>query len=178
MEEQLNDTVEMVVAGITLDQSNNMPIIILKALKEEVAIPIWIGLIEASAIATELEGLSMPRPMTHDLLKNVIEQLGGKLNKIVVSDLIDNTFYAILFIEQGGVMYEIDARPSDSIALALRCSAPIYVARKVLEKSQHIDMEMLRQALGESEGEQKEEKDRWTEILEKLKPEDFGKYKM
>ena len=176
MEEQVNDSVEMVVAGITLDQSNNMPIIILKALKEEVAIPIWIGLIEASAIATELEGLSMPRPMTHDLLKNAIEHLGGKLKKIVVSDLVDNTFYAILFVEQGGQMHKIDARPSDSIALALRCSAPIFVARKVLEKSQHIDMEMLRQALGESEGDQ--EKDRWTEILEKLKPEDFGKYKM
>ncbi|RLB54551.1 MAG: bifunctional nuclease family protein [Deltaproteobacteria bacterium] len=173
------DKVKMVVAGITLDQSNNMPIIILRGEEEEVAIPIWIGLIEASAIATELEGIALPRPMTHDLLKNVLETMGGRVLRVEVSDLRENTFYAVLYIEQGGAVHQIDARPSDSIALALRTSAPIFVSRQVLDKSQHVDMEMLKQALGEGpDGEGKSDKDRWTEILENLKPEDFGKYKM
>ena len=94
------DKVKMVVAGITLDQSNNMPIIILRGEEEEVAIPIWIGLIEASAIATELEGIALPRPMTHDLLKNVLETMGGRVLRVEVSDLRENTFYAVLYIEQ------------------------------------------------------------------------------
>ncbi len=177
-EGQQQEKVEMSVAAITLDPSNNMPIIILKGVKEEVAIPIWIGLVEASAIATELEGIKLARPMTHDLLKNVIEGMGGRLLCIEVCDLRDNTFFGLLFIEHAGSVHQIDARPSDSIALALRVGAPIFVSREVIDKSQHIDMEALSKALSQGGEKTGEEKDKWTEILENLKPEDFGKYKM
>lgn len=178
----LTDVVRMEVAGITLDPSNNMPIIILKSLDDQVAIPIWIGLIEASAIATELEGIKLARPMTHDLLKNVLETLGGKVVRIVVCDLRDNTFYAHLYLDWNEQLLEIDARPSDAIALALRTRAEIYVANKVIENSQQVDLTALKEAMEEknsSGGEgKKKDKDKWTEILENLNPEDFGKYKM
>jgi bifunctional DNase/RNase len=175
------DLVKMIVAGVTLDPSNNMPIIILKAENDDVAIPIWIGLIEASAIATELEGIKLARPMTHDLLKNVLEALGGKLERIIVCDLKDNTFYATLIVYMKDTRVEIDSRPSDAIALALRAGADIYVAKKVIESSQHVDLTALKEAMQEEEeGEEgeKKKKDKWTEILENLRPEDFGKYKM
>jgi bifunctional DNase/RNase len=168
--------IKMTVAGITLDSTNNTPIIILKSEDDEVAIPIWIGLIEASAIATELEGIKLGRPMTHDLLKNILEGLGGTLKRIVVNDLKENTFYASLFVELNGGEVEIDSRPSDAIALALRCGAEIYVSQKVIDTSQHIDMKTIKAVL-QSDGEGKG-KDKWTELLENLKPEDFGKYKM
>ena len=122
------DFVKMTVAGITLDPTNNMPIVILKDVENKVAIPIWIGLVEASAIATEIEGVELARPMTHDLLKSVLETLGGKLDHIAVSDLRDNTFYALLFIERGDEMLKIDSRPSDAIALALRTRSDLFVA--------------------------------------------------
>jgi len=175
------DLVLMTVAGVTLDPSNNMPIIILKAEDSDVAIPIWIGLIEASAIATELEGIKLARPMTHDLLKNVLEALGGKLTRIVVCDLKENTFYATLVVLMKDTRVEIDSRPSDAIALALRAGADIYVAQKVIDSSQHVDLTALKEAMQEeSSGEEgeKKKKDKWTEILENLRPEDFGKYKM
>lgn len=168
---------KMTVAGITLDSTNNMPIIILKSEDDEIAIPIWIGLIEASAIATELEGIKLGRPMTHDLLKNMLEGLGGKLKRIVVNDLKENTFYASLFVELNGSEVEIDSRPSDAIALALRCGAEIYVSQKVIDTSQQVDLSALKSAL-QSDGEGGTNKDKWTELLENLKPEDFGKYKM
>lgn len=178
-----DDLVQMTVAGITLDPTNNMPIIILKDLDNSVAIPIWIGLVEASAIATELEGIDLARPMTHDLLKSVLVTLGGRLSRIVVNDLKENTFYALLFIEREGEILEVDSRPSDAIALALRAQADVFVARKVIESSQQLDLEALKEVLGRSgsddeEDDGKSEKDRWTDILENLKPEDFGKYKM
>lgn len=187
--------VQMTVAGITLDPSNNMPIIILKDIHNQIAIPIWIGLVEASAIATELEGIQLGRPMTHDLLKNVLEALNARLSRIVVSELKENTFYAILHLEQDGRTLEVDSRPSDAIALALRVRADIFVAQEVIDSSQQLDMGSLKEVLepksrepkspeeaesGEP-GEQaspKSDKDRWSEILENLKPEDFGKYKM
>jgi len=175
---QDQDKIEMTVAAITLDPSNNMPIIILKGVNEEVAIPIWIGLVEASAIATEMEGIKPARPMTHDLLKHVLEALGGRLIRVEVCDLKDNTFYGLLFIKQGEQLVQIDARPSDSIALALRARAPIFVAREVIDKSQHVDMEALQKAMAQQASGEVDEKDKWTEILENLKPEDFGKYKM
>jgi bifunctional DNase/RNase len=190
-EEEPGELVQMTVAGITLDPTNNMPIIILKDLGNEVAIPIWIGLVEASAIATELEGIELARPMTHDLLKSVLETLGGRLDRIVVNDLKENTFYASLFVEADGRTLEIDSRPSDAIALSLRTKSDLFVARKVIESSQQLDLAALQEVLGksaedddEAEGEgdpaerKKRNKDRWTEILENLKPEDFGKYKM
>lgn len=173
------DVVRMEVAGITLDPTNNMPIIILKSLDDQVAIPIWIGLIEASAIATELEGIKLARPMTHDLLKTVIETLGGKVERIVVCDLKDNTFYANLYVTWKDQVLEIDARPSDAIALALRTGAEIYVASKVIENSQQVDLTAMKEAMQEKAGgEGENKKDKWTEILENLNPEDFGKYKM
>ena len=181
----------MSVAGVTLDPTNNMPIIILKAADDSVAIPIWIGLVEASAIATELEGIELARPMTHDLLKNLMQALGAVLEKIVVCDLRENTFYATLYLRMGDESLEVDSRPSDAIALALRAKADIFVAQKVIDGSQKLDMEALQRALdsddedaeggeaGDEGGEKKRKgKDRWTEILENLKPEDFGKYKM
>ncbi|MBN2493062.1 MAG: bifunctional nuclease family protein [Deltaproteobacteria bacterium] len=182
-----NEEVQMTVAGVTLDPTNNMPIIILKDVDDTVAIPIWIGLVEASAIATELEGIQLARPMTHDLLKSLLVAMGGKLTRIVVNDLKDGTFYASLYIERDGESLEVDSRPSDAIALALRAGAQIFATRKVIDSSQQLDMDALKQVLGKeeeqgAEGESKEgkkkDKDRWTEILENLKPEDFGKYKM
>jgi bifunctional DNase/RNase len=173
----MGEKVKMTVAGITMDSTNNMPIIILKSENDEVAIPIWIGLVEASAIATELEGIQLGRPMTHDLLRNILEGLGGKLQRIVVNDLKDNTFYASLFVELNGSEIEIDSRPSDAIALALRCSAEIYVSKKVIDTSQHFDISALKQVLQPNQSGEGN-KDKWTELLENLKPEDFGKYKM
>ncbi len=135
------DIVAMAVAGVTLDPNTNMPIIILKAADDSVAIPIWIGLVEASAIATELEGVQLTRPMTHDLLKNLLVALGASLERVVVSDLKDNTFYARLHLKMGDQSTELDSRPSDAIALALRAGAEIFVARKVIDNSQQLDME-------------------------------------
>jgi bifunctional DNase/RNase len=184
---QADELVQMTVAGITLDPTNNMPIIILKDMQNQIAIPIWIGLVEASAIATELEGIELARPMTHDLLKNVLSTLGGTLARIVVCDLKDNTFYATLHVQSGDQVLEVDSRPSDAIALALRTQADVFVARKVIESSQQLDLDALKEVLGKDKlGEEeagegsksKSEKDRWTEILENLKPDDFGKYKM
>jgi len=185
------DFVKMTVAGITLDPTNNMPIIILKDVDNKMAIPIWIGLVEASAIATEIEGVELARPMTHDLLKSVLETLGGKLDHIVVSDLRDNTFYALLYIERGEEMLEVDSRPSDAIALALRTRSDLFVAQKVIDNSQQLDADALKSILqksgaaegateggGEAADGDEKSKDRWAEILENLKPEDFGKYKM
>lgn len=178
--------VQMTVAGITLDPTNNMPIIILKDIDNSVAIPIWIGLVEASAIATELEGVELGRPMTHDLLKSVMDELGGSLQRVVVTELKENTFYAFLYVARGDKTLEIDSRPSDAIALALRTRSEIFVAKEVIKNSQQLDMESLQNVLGSSDqqaakdgdGKGKKSKDQWTEILENLKPEDFGKYKM
>lgn len=175
-----SEKIRMKVAGITLDSTNNMPIIILKGVDDEVAIPIWIGLIEASAIATELEGIKLARPMTHDLLKNVLESLGGDLQRIEICDLKDNTFYAMLYIKKEGSDIEIDSRPSDAIALALRTDSEILVDKKVVEKSQRVDLDVLKKVLNSSAGGEQgaDDKDKWAEILENLNPEDFGKYKM
>ncbi|MBW2699837.1 MAG: bifunctional nuclease family protein [Deltaproteobacteria bacterium] len=180
------DIVAMAVAGVTLDPNTNMPIIILKAHDDSVAIPIWIGLVEASAIATELEGVQLTRPMTHDLLKNLLVAVGAKLERVVVCDLKDNTFFATLHIKLGDESKELDSRPSDAIALALRAGAEIFVSRKVIDNSQQLDMEVLHRALDSKDDDEdevgedgkKKSKDRWTEILQDLKPEDFGKYKM
>ncbi|HOX44728.1 MAG TPA: bifunctional nuclease family protein [Myxococcota bacterium] len=191
------EQVQMTVAGITLDPTNNMPIVLLRDLAETVAIPIWIGLVEASAIATQLESIQLSRPMTHDLLKSVLQALGGNLKRVVVCDLRENTFYALLYLERDGRVLEVDARPSDALALALRTGSEIFVARKVIERSQVLDMEQVREVLskpslsrsanpaeqtraepGAAEQGEKPEQDRWSEILANLKPDDFGKYKM
>lgn len=165
--------IEMKVTGLTIDPFTNMPIIILKDLEEKSALPIWIGLIEASAIATEIEKIQLSRPMTHDLMRNVLKTLGVQVEKIEITDLADNTFYAHLYLRNGSKEHVIDSRPSDAIAIALRTGAPIYVDKKVIEKSRNIDL-----SKGGKEGEQKAKEEKWAEILENLNPDDFGKYKM
>lgn len=163
--------VEMKVTGLTIDPFTSMPIIILKDLEEKCALPIWIGLIEASAIATELESIQLSRPMTHDLLKNILDAMGVSVDKVEVNDLADNTFYARVLLKRKGEEHSMDARPSDAIAIALRTKAPIFVARHVIEKSRKID-------LAKEGAEEEMKKQKWAEILENLSPEDFGKYKM
>ncbi len=165
--------IEMKVTGLTIDPFTNMPIIILKDLSDKSALPIWIGLIEASAIATELEKIQLSRPMTHDLMRNMLETLGVKVEKIEVNDLCDNTFYARVYLNREGKEHVIDSRPSDAIALALRTQAPIFVDKKVIEKSRQVDLTKTGK-----EGKDKSEQQKWAEILENLNPEDFGKYKM
>ncbi len=161
--------IEMKVTGLTIDPFTSMPIIILKDMEDKAALPIWIGLIEASAIATELEHIQLSRPMTHDLLKNILDSIGIKVKKVSVTELRDNTFYSSVTLEHNGKEIEMDSRPSDAIAIALRSKAPIFVEKSVVEKSRKID-------LGVDDSEEKKRK--WAEILENLSPEDFGRYKM
>jgi len=159
--------IRMTVRGIALDPITNMPIIILKDVEEKRALPIWVGIFEANAIALELEKIATPRPMTHDLIKNILDGLGATVQQIVINDLKDNTFFAVIEVNYNGNMVSVDSRPSDAIALALRVNAPIFVTEKVVSKAKSMDI-----------AEEKEETDRWKEWLENLKPEDFGKYKM
>ncbi len=173
-ETNLNELIELIevnVTGLTIDPFTNMPIIILKDKDERNALPIWIGLIEASAIATELEKIALSRPMTHDLLKTILNQLNVELLRVEVTDLQDNTFIANIQLHTLAQTLIIDARPSDAIALALRMKAPIFVSRAVMEKSRKIDLK--------GQGNPTEAKqEKWAEILENLSPDDFGKYKM
>ena len=159
--------VRMTVRGIALDPITNMPIIILKDSEEKRALPIWVGIFEANAIALELEKIATPRPMTHDLIKNILDGLGATVQQIVVNDLKVDTLFAVIEVNYSGNMVNIDARPSDAIALALRVNAPIFVTDKVVSKAKTMDI-----------AEDKEETDRWKEWVENLKPEDFGKYEM
>lgn len=159
--------VKMMVRGLALDPITNMPIIILKDADDRKALPIWVGIFEANAIALELEKIATPRPMTHDLIKNILEQLGVTVNQVVINDLKDNTFYATIEIFINGNRINIDSRPSDAIAIALRVNAPIFVSDEVISKARSIDV-----------SDEKEENDRWREWLDNLKPEDFGKYRM
>lgn len=169
--ENVENWIHMKVTGLTIDPFTNMPIIILKDKTEKTALPIWIGLIEASAIATEIEKIQLARPMTHDLMKTMLGELGVQVTRVEVHDLADNTFYARIYLQKEEKEMVLDSRPSDAIALALRVEAPIYVEREVLEKSRRIDL-----SKNVDPGSAKEQK--WTEVLENLSPEDFGKYKM
>ena len=164
-------SIRMNVTGLTIDPSSNSPILILKEEQGEKSLPIWIGLLEATAIASELERVKFSRPMTHDLLRNIIESFGGSVEMIEICDLRDNTFFAIIHALCNSKQFKIDSRPSDAIALALRTKAPIFVHERVFEKSAHIDMRG-KEVIKTDEGK------KWTEILEGLHPEDFGKYKM
>ena len=159
------------IAGLTMDPTSNTPIIILKTEQSDQAIPIWIGLLEATSIASVLQNVKFERPMTHDLFKQFSEHLNIKVTKVEVCDLRENTFYALIYFDNNGSSFSLDARPSDAIAIALRFAAPIYIDEKVIEKSKG----------GEGEVEvldQSEEGKKWAEYLEKLSPEDFGKYKV
>ena len=159
------------IAGLTMDPASNTPIIILKTEDDDQAIPIWIGLLEATSIASALQKIEYERPMTHDLFKNFTEVLDISITKVEVCDLKDNTFYArIYFLSKEGE-FDMDARPSDAIALALRYSAPIYVADSVIQNSKMTD--------GEVEvADESDEGKKWADYLENLSPEDFGKYKV
>lgn len=162
----------MKVSGLTIDPFTNTPIIILKDLEEKSVLPIWIGLLEASAIATELENIQLPRPMTHDLVRNILDKLKVEVKKVEVVDLKDNTFFANLHLMVSQKTIVLDARPSDAIALALRTKAPIFVNEKVIEKSRKVSLGKFKMDA------KKTESDRWKEILESMSPDDFGKYKM
>ena len=159
--------IEMTIKGLMVDPITNMPIIILRDKEGERVLPIWVGVFEANAIALQIENVTTPRPMTHDLLRNVISDLHGRIEKIVVSDLKENTFYALIYLNVGGELMAVDARPSDAIALALRARAPIFVEEKVIEHAKTVD---LVPENGDAERLQK-----W---LESLDPDDMGKYKM
>lgn len=161
--------IKMSISAMVIDPMTNMPIVLLKDEKGENTLPIWIGLLEASAIATELEGIELSRPMTHDLFKNVLSILDVTIEKIVLSDLMDNTYYARIFLKHGDKTHEIDARPSDSMALALRTKAPIFVDEKVIQASQKVDVSQTMEI---------SDKDKMMELLENLDPASFGKYKM
>jgi len=158
---------EMIVKGLTLDPLTNMPIIILRDVPGSKALPIWIGIFEANAIALEMEKVSTPRPMTHDLIRNIIKEMKARVSRIVINDLKDNTFYAKIHIAQNDSEMIIDSRPSDAIALALRVQAPIFVAKKVIEEAKSIDLT--------EEKIKDEDTEKWKEWLEQIKPEDFGK---
>jgi bifunctional DNase/RNase len=158
--------VEMKIRGLVMDPASNMPIVILKDVKSDTVLPIWVGMYEANAIALEIEKSSTPRPMTHDLLKNLIHGLNAAVQKIVVTELRNDTFYAVIWMEQDGEVVSLDARPSDALALALRSDCPIYVSEEVIRIAK------LGPALAETTP---EELRRW---LEGLNDEDLGRYKM
>ena len=160
-------TIEMKIKGLMIDPVSQMPILILKDPNGDSVLPIWVGLFEANAIALQIEKVSTPRPMTHDLLKNVLGQLEASITKVVVTDLKESTFYAVIHLNHRGAVVTIDSRPSDAIAVALRTDAPIFVDQDVITRAKSVDM--TREA-GES--------DRLRQWLEKLDPEDLGKYEM
>ncbi|MCH6545598.1 MAG: bifunctional nuclease family protein [Deltaproteobacteria bacterium] len=167
-----DDSIQMSVGGLTLDPVTKTPIVILKDADNKLNLPIWIGLLEATAMATELEGIKMARPMTHDLLKNTLAELGGAVEFVEITELKENTYYALINLKISGKEITLDSRPSDAIALALRTKSPIYVAKAVLEASS-----ILQQA---EEGKEPDfsnvSKEKWAETLEKMSPDDF-KYK-
>lgn len=162
--------IEMKVKGLTLDPLTNVPIVILRELEGERSLPIWVGIFEAHAIAREIEEFQTPRPMTHDLIKNIINGLEGKITRILVSDLKDNTFFAEIALAMNGSEISIDSRPSDAIALALRMSAPIFVEEKVLEEAGEGEPGVPAEKPLEEDS---EDVKRW---LENLKPDDFLKF--
>lgn len=159
--------IEMTIKGLMIDPVTNMPIVILKDKEGSRVLPIWVGIFEANAIALQIENITTPRPMTHDLMKNLLGDLNASVEKIVVNDLRENTFYAMIYLNRAGEMVAVDSRPSDAIALALRAKAPIYVEESVVESAKGID---LTRETTDSEKLQK-----W---LESLNPDDLGKYKM
>jgi uncharacterized protein len=160
--------IEVRIRGLMMDPSTNMPIVVLKDVKSEAVMPIWVGIFEANAIALEIEKMAAARPMTHDLTRNLVRHLNGQLEKVVITELKEDTFYAILCPKQGDEPIAGDARPSDAIALALRADCPIFVAEKVMEAAKL-------NTSGPPEGPTAEQLRGW---LEGLNDEDLGRYKM
>lgn len=159
--------VEMKIRGLMMDPVTNMPIVILRDTAGGQILPIWVGIYEANAIALEIEKVTTPRPMTHDLIKNLLMGLEARVEKVVVSELKDDTFYAVIWMEKDGEILSIDSRPSDALALALRLDCPIYVEETVLKTS--------KAAQNVSDKVTNEELRKW---LEGLNDEDLGRYKM
>jgi len=167
MTDASSSEVRMEIKGLMLDPTSNVPIVILRDAASQLLLPIWIGVFEANAIALRLEGVETPRPMTHDLLRSTLEQLGATVREIVICDLKESTFFALIHVAVRDQELAIDSRPSDAIALALRSDAPIYALRHVLEKARAIDL------AGDPSDEERLKK--W---LEEIGPEDLGKYTM
>ena len=159
--------IEMTIKGLMVDPITNMPIVILKDKDGDRVLPIWVGIFEANAIALQIENIATPRPMTHDLLRNVITDLNGQVDRVVVCDLKDNTFYAIIHLTVRGERVAVDARPSDAIALALRTRSPILVEETVIDNAKTVDFTSERA-----------DTDRLQKWLESLDPDELGKYKM
>jgi hypothetical protein len=159
--------IEMKIRGLMMDPVTNMPIVVLKDVQGQAILPIWVGVFEANAIALEIEKVQTPRPMTHDLLRNVFLGLDVRVQKIVVTDLKDDTFYAVIWVDRSGEMMTIDSRPSDALALALRMDCPIFVDESVLKSTK------VTSAITERSS--NEQLRSW---LEGLSDEDLGRYKM
>ena len=160
--------IEVRIRGLMMDPATNMPIVVLKDVGSDTVMPIWVGIFEANAIAIEIEKLAAPRPMTHDLTRNLIQNLNAELQRVVISELRDDTFFAQLWLQQQGDAVMVDARPSDAIALALRFDCPIYVSEQVMEIARL-------SAQGGAENATTEQLRGW---LEGLNDEDLGRYKM
>ena len=160
--------IEVRIRGLMMDPATSMPIIVLKDVSSEAVMPIWVGIFEANAIALEIEKMGTLRPMTHDLAKNIIRYLNAEMERVVITELKDDTFYAALWVRQGEEQVTIDSRPSDAIALALRADCPIFVAEKVMESAKL-------NTSGPPEGPTAEQLRGW---LEGLNDEDLGRYKM
>ena len=159
--------IEVRIQGLMMDPTTNMPIVMLKDVASDSVIPIWVGIFEANAIAIEIEKVAAPRPMTHDLTKNMIRHLNAQLEKVVITEIKDDTFHAVLWLRQADEPVMIDARPSDAIALALRADCPIFVAEHVMQSA--------KLTAGSAEGPTSEQLRGW---LEGLNDEDLGRYKM
>jgi hypothetical protein len=157
--------VEMQIRGLMIDPLTNMPIVVLKDVAGDTVLPIWVGIFEANAISEELEKTTRPRPMTHDLLRNLVRGLNAVVRKVVVSELRDDTYYAVIWMEQDGETVAIDSRPSDAIALALRWDCPIFASRAVLDSARQMP-------------EQNMDGDEARRLLENLNDDDLGRYKM
>lgn len=159
--------VEMKIRGLMMDPVTNMPIVVLKDVAGNTILPIWVGIYEANAIALEIEKVSTPRPMTHDLIKILLQGLGTGIRKVVVNELKDDTFYAVIWLEKDGDLISVDSRPSDALAIALRLDCPIYVEEAVLKSSRSV-----------STVADKVNNDELRKWLESLNDEDLGRYKM
>jgi len=160
--------IEVRIRGLMMDPATSMPIVVLKDIASETVMPIWVGIFEANAIAIEIEKVAAPRPMTHDLTRNIIHHLNAQLERVVISELKDDTFFAVLWLRQGDEPLVIDARPSDAIALALRADCPIFVDEEVMQTAKL-------NTSGPPEGPTGEQLRGW---LEGLNDEDLGRYKM
>lgn len=159
--------IEMRIKGLVIDPISKMPIVVLEELEGDRMLPIWIGVFEANAISLKMENIATPRPMTHDLFKDFFQQFSAEIQKIVVTDVKDNTFYANIHCRTEKIDFVIDSRPSDAIALSLRLEAPIFVNEEVIQKAHSLKFD-----------ENLEDSEKLKKWLENLQPEDFGKYKM